>query len=62
MSTGSTAPPQAALAIEQALAAAGAAATVVGQLHAGHGIELRTPEGEAFAPPARGYEHFTGAA
>ena len=57
-----TAPPQAALAIEQALAAAGVAATVIGQLRAGHGIELRTPEGEAFAPPARGYEHFTGAA
>ena len=53
-----TAPPQAALAIEQALAAAGETATVIGQLHAGHGLSLRTPEGEAWTAPARGYEHF----
>jgi thiamine-monophosphate kinase len=58
-----TAPPGRALAIEQALAAAGAGATVIGQLHAGEGIELRTPEGEAWQPPARaGWRHFEGGA
>lgn len=53
-----TAPPHAALDIEQALAGFDVSATVIGQIVAGHGIVCTTPDGDAYAPPARGYDHF----
>jgi thiamine-monophosphate kinase len=56
-----TAPPSAALALEQALAACGERATVVGQLVAEPGLRLGTPDGEDYTPPRAGYEHFQGA-
>ena len=55
-----TAPPAQALAIEQALAGFEVGATVVGHLVAGQGVVITTPDGEAYAPPATGYEHFRG--
>jgi len=55
-----TAPPQAALGIEQALAGFDASAAVIGHVVAGHGIVCTTPDGDAYAPPARGYDHFAG--
>ena len=55
-----TAPPHAALAIEQALAGFDTGATVIGHVVAGHGIVCTTPDGDAYAPPATGYDHFHG--
>jgi thiamine-monophosphate kinase len=54
------APASAAFAIEQALAACATHATVVGRIVAGAGLSLRTPEGEAFALPDAGFDHFAG--
>src|SRR5688572_6770437 len=53
-----TAPAHAALAIEQALAGFDVGATAIGHLVAGHGIVCTTPDGDAYAPPCAGYEHF----
>ena len=55
-----TAPASAALAIEQAMAACGVTATVVGVLVAEPGLHFTTPEGEAYAPAAAGFQHFQG--
>lgn len=55
-----TAPPARALEIEQALAAAGVTATVVGQVEAEPGVRYGTPEGGAWTPAASGYQHFDG--
>jgi thiamine-monophosphate kinase len=55
-----TAPAANALAIEQALAACDTLGTVVGRIVAGKGLSLRTPEGEAFALPSTGFDHFVG--
>jgi thiamine-monophosphate kinase len=54
------APAANAFAIEQALAACDTHATVVGRIVAGAGLSLRTPEGEAFALPDAGFDHFAG--
>ena len=55
-----TAPASAAFAIEQALAACGVTATVVGQLVADTGLRFTTPEGEDHAPAIAGFQHFQG--
>ncbi|HEX4853504.1 thiamine-phosphate kinase [Arenimonas sp.] len=55
-----TAPASAAFAIEQALAACGVTATVVGQVQAGAGLACVTPEGEDYAPAQAGFQHFQG--
>ncbi|MBP6595887.1 MAG: thiamine-phosphate kinase [Arenimonas sp.] len=55
-----TAPPSAALAIEQALAARDATATVIGEVVAEPGLHFTTPEGEPYALAAAGYRHFEG--
>ena len=55
-----TAPASSALEIEQAMAALELPATVVGQVEADAGLRLFTPEGGAWTPPARGYQHFEG--
>ena len=55
-----TAPASAAFAIEQALAACGVTATVVGQLVAEPGLRFTTPEGEDHAPAIAGFQHFQG--
>jgi thiamine-monophosphate kinase len=55
-----TAPPSAAFAIEQAMAACDTTATVIGQLRAGTGLRLLTPEGEDYALPSAGFQHFQG--
>lgn len=57
-----TAPASAAFDIEQTLAACGTSATVIGRITAERGLQLRTPEGEAFVPPASGFDHFGGGA
>ena len=33
--------------------------SVIGQMHAGHGVSCRRRDGRVYAPPARGYRHFT---
>ncbi|HEU0154292.1 MAG TPA: thiamine-phosphate kinase [Arenimonas sp.] len=55
-----TAPPAAAFAIEQALAACDTAATVIGQVQAGEGLAFVTPEGEDYVPARAGFQHFQG--
>lgn len=55
-----SAPPQRRQAIAAALAAAGTSATVIGRMVAGSGVAVRDPQGQPWAPPHRGYEHFTG--
>lgn len=55
-----TAPASAAFAIEQALAACGITATVVGQLVVEPGLRFTTPEGEDHAPAIAGFQHFQG--
>ena len=55
-----TASPANALAIEQALAACDASATVVGVVTSDPGLMLNTPEGEVFDVRADGYDHFAG--
>lgn len=55
-----TAPASAAFAIEQALAACGLTATVVGQLVSEPGLRFTTPEGEDHAPAIAGFQHFQG--
>jgi thiamine-monophosphate kinase len=55
-----TAPPAAAFAIEQALAACETSATVIGQVQAGAGVVFVTPEGEDYAPAQAGFQHFQG--
>ena len=55
-----TAPAANAFEIEQALAALDVPATVVGRVVAEAGLRFDTPEGEAWAPPAAGYQHFSG--
>jgi thiamine-monophosphate kinase len=54
------APAAQAFAIEQALAACDTHATVVGRIVGGAGLSLRTPDGEAFALPDAGFDHFAG--
>ena len=53
-----TAAPANALAIEQALAAVGLNATVVGRITAEPGLRLLTPDGAPFALDSAGHEHF----
>ena len=48
-----------ALVIEQAMAACHTAATVVGRITAEPGLQLRTPDGNAFEIDRGGYQHFT---
>jgi thiamine-monophosphate kinase len=55
-----TAPASAAFEIEQVLAACGSTATVIGRITAERGLQLRTPDGDAFVPPAAGFDHFRG--
>ncbi|PRH83526.1 thiamine-phosphate kinase [Arenimonas caeni] len=55
-----TAPASRAFEIEQAMAALDLPATVVGRVVAGAGLRFDTPEGEAWTPPADGYQHFSG--
>ncbi len=55
-----SASPANALAIEQALAESGTLATVIGQLDAGSGLRLLTPEGEPFELVRLGHDHFGG--
>jgi thiamine-monophosphate kinase len=55
-----TAPAANALAIEQALAAGDASATVIGQIASAPGLTFDTPDGEAFDVRASGYDHFAG--
>lgn len=55
-----TAPPSTAFAIEQALAACDVVATVIGQLDETPGLRFSTPEGDDYAPPRAGYQHFQG--
>jgi thiamine-monophosphate kinase len=55
-----TAPPAAAFAIEQALAACETSATVIGQVQAGACVGFVTPEGEDYAPAQPGFQHFQG--
>lgn len=57
-----TAPAAQALAIEQALADCDCGATVVGRITGAGGLELLTPEGEAFALDAAGFDHFAAVA
>jgi thiamine-monophosphate kinase len=56
-----TAPAAQALAIEQALADCDCGASVVGRIVRTPGLELLTPEGEAFAIDADGFDHFAAA-
>jgi thiamine-monophosphate kinase len=53
-----TAPSAHALEIERALAACELPATVVGRTTRERGLRLLSPEGEAFALDAGGFEHF----
>lgn len=53
-----TAAPAKALAIEQAMAACGTAATVVGRVTRETGLRLVTPDGESFEPASDGFDHF----
>jgi thiamine-monophosphate kinase len=53
-----TAAPAHALAIEQALAACDTPATVIGRIVREPGLQLHTPEGQAFEPGSAGFEHF----
>jgi thiamine-monophosphate kinase len=53
-----TAAPANALAIEQALAACEASATVIGYVTGEPGLVFCSPEGEVFDPRAPGYDHF----
>jgi len=53
-----TAAPADAFAIEQAMAAGGLGATVVGRVTAEPGLRLLQPDGGAFAADAGGYDHF----
>jgi thiamine-monophosphate kinase len=56
-----TASPANALAIEQALAACGVQATVVGRITREPGLRLHTPEGEPFdVGETEGFDHFRG--
>ena len=55
-----TAPASAALEIEQALAQCDLTATVIGEIHAGDGLALVTPEGEDYALAQAGFQHFQG--
>lgn len=55
-----TAPSARAFEIEQAMAAIDVPVTVVGQVEAGAGLRLGTPDGDAWTPPADGYQHFSG--
>jgi thiamine-monophosphate kinase len=55
-----TAPASAALAIEQAMAACGVGASVIGQVQAGGGLVFVTPEGEDYTPAQAGFQHFQG--
>lgn len=57
-----TAPPSQALAIEQALEACGASASVIGHISAELGLRCLTPDGELFEWRQSGYQHFEGAA
>jgi thiamine-monophosphate kinase len=53
-----TAPPANAFAIEQAMAACGLRATVIGRITAEPGLRLLAPDGSPFALEAHGHEHF----
>ena len=53
-----TAPPSAALAIEQALAACGVPASVIGHVSAEPGLRCMAPDGELFEWQPSGYQHF----
>ncbi|WP_394540052.1 thiamine-phosphate kinase [Lysobacter enzymogenes] len=44
--------------IARALAAAGTPATVIGRIEAEPGVRVRLPDGSAWTPPRRGYQHF----
>ena len=55
-----TAPPRHALAIEQALAACGVSASVIGHITAEAGLRCLTPDGERMALQQRGFQHFDG--
>lgn len=53
-----TAPPAEAFAIEQAMAAAGVTASVIGHITAKSGLRCLTPDGEHLALEQTGYRHF----
>lgn len=56
-----SAPPRHALAIEQAMAACGVSASVIGHIRAEPGLHCLTPAGESFELPDTGYRHFEDA-
>lgn len=53
-----TAPARQRDAIARALAAAATPATVIGRIQAEAGVRVRLPDGTAWTPPRRGYQHF----
>ncbi len=55
-----TAPASAALEIEQAMAQCGVHATVIGEIRAGEGLALVTPEGQDHVLAQAGFQHFQG--